>query len=182
MKQRQKEIAAPSLPPAAGRRQRGMTLVLSLVILLILTILGLSTLRTASLEQMMSGNIQEQTRALEASDSGLSKAINVMLTSSATVDPAAYAAATYTYQSASTVTNEKTTSVATVSAATGPAGVTTITAPQIGPAPRSYQPTGNNAACAAYYDQSAVGATNGTFARVSLHQGLITGAPGPCTP
>jgi Tfp pilus assembly protein PilX len=181
MKQRQKVITALSLSPAAGRSQRGMTLVFALVILLILTILGLSTLRTASLEQLMSGNTQEQTRAFEAGDSGLSKAINVMLTSTATVDPAAYTASTYTYQSASLVTKEKTTSTATVSVTTGPAGVASITTPQIGPAPRSYQPSGSRV-CAAYYDQSAIGATTGTFAQVRLHQGLMTGAPGPCTP
>lgn len=181
MKQRQKVITAPSLSPATGRRQGGMTLVFSLVILLILTILGLSTLRTASLEQLMSGNTQEQTRAFEAGDSGLSKALNVMSTSSTTVDPAGYAASTYTYQSSSGVTKENTRSVATVSVATGPAGVASIPTPQIGPAPRSFQPSGSRV-CAAYYDQSAVGATTGTFARASLHQGLMTGAPGPCTP
>jgi Na+-transporting methylmalonyl-CoA/oxaloacetate decarboxylase gamma subunit len=179
MKQRQKEITALSLSPAAGRRQRGMTLVFSLVILLILTILGLSTLRTASLEQLMSGNTQEQTRALEAADSGLSKALNVIAASSTSSDLATFVADTYTYQSSSFVTNEKTTSFAKVFVPTGPAGVDTLPAPQLVEPQRSSTPSGSYI-CTAYYDQWVVGTTAGTFAQVSLHQGLSADRSGPC--
>jgi hypothetical protein len=55
--------------------QTGAVLVMSMVILLILTILGVSALRTTSLEQLMSGNIQEMTRSLQTADSGASKVL-----------------------------------------------------------------------------------------------------------
>lgn len=66
--------------PAAPGAQQGIALVMALVILLILTILGVSALRTTSLEQLMSGNIQEMTRALETADSGASKVMVDLVT------------------------------------------------------------------------------------------------------
>ena len=59
-----------------GMHQRGVALIMSLVILLILTILGISAMGTSSLEQKMSGNIQEGTHAFEAAESGLNQAFN----------------------------------------------------------------------------------------------------------
>lgn len=58
------------------RHQRGTVLVISLVILLILTILGISAMGTSSLEEKMSGNIQESTHAFESAESGLNEAFN----------------------------------------------------------------------------------------------------------
>jgi len=78
-------IRENALPPRArghhmachgGTRQRGIALIMSLVILLILTILGISAMGTSSLEQKMSGNIQEGTHAFEAAESGLNEAFN----------------------------------------------------------------------------------------------------------
>lgn len=54
---------------------RGAALVTSLVILLVLTILGLAAMSTSSLEEKMSGNIQDSTFAFEAAESGLNKAL-----------------------------------------------------------------------------------------------------------
>jgi len=59
-----------------GSRQRGMALVMSLVILMILTVLGITAMSTATLEEKMSGNTQESTRALEAAESGVNTALN----------------------------------------------------------------------------------------------------------
>lgn len=56
--------------------QHGAALVMSLVILLILTILGISAMGTSSLEQKMAGNMQEQNRAFQAAEAGLVKAMN----------------------------------------------------------------------------------------------------------
>lgn len=56
--------------------QHGTVLVASLVILLILTILGISAMGTSTLEQKMSGNIQEATHAFESAESGLNQAFN----------------------------------------------------------------------------------------------------------
>ena len=54
-----------------NRYERGTALIMSLVILMILTILGITAMSTASLEEKMSGNTQESTRAFEAAESGL---------------------------------------------------------------------------------------------------------------
>jgi len=64
------DIVNPSL-----QSQRGVALIMSLVILIILTILGISAMGTASLEEKMSGNTQETTRAFEAAESGLIQAL-----------------------------------------------------------------------------------------------------------
>lgn len=57
------------------RRQRGVALVTSLVILLILTIIGIAAMRTSSLEERMAGNVQDTTYAFQAAESGLNRAI-----------------------------------------------------------------------------------------------------------
>lgn len=157
------------IPPANRRSQHGMALVFALIVLLILTILGVSSLHTASLEQLMSGNVQELTRAFEAADSGLSRAINDMQTNTSTVDPTKFVTITYTYTLPSTIVGENSTAKATVE---------TPKLIQIGPAPRSSAPTGSNV-CAAYYDQKVTGTTNNSLAQENLHQGLTTGAPCP---
>ncbi len=61
---------------AACHRQRGTVLIMSMLILMILTILGITAMGTASLEEKMSGNSQEGTRAFEAAESGLNEALN----------------------------------------------------------------------------------------------------------
>jgi len=59
-----------------GHYERGTVLIVALVILLILSLLGITAMSTSSLEQKMSGNIQESTRAFEAAESGLNQAFN----------------------------------------------------------------------------------------------------------
>lgn len=54
-----------------GARQRGAVLVMALVILLVMTILGVTVMNTASLESTMAGNTQETNRAFHAAESGL---------------------------------------------------------------------------------------------------------------
>lgn len=56
--------------------ERGTALIMSLVILMLLTILGITAMSTASLEEKMSGNTQETTRSFEAAESGLNDASN----------------------------------------------------------------------------------------------------------
>ncbi len=66
-----------NVPSFTGNRyERGTALIMSLVILMILTILGITAMGTASLEEKMSGNTQESTRAFEAAESGLNNAMN----------------------------------------------------------------------------------------------------------
>jgi hypothetical protein len=69
--------AASGVISMAGyHRQRGTVLIMSMLILMILTLLGITAMGTASLEEKMSGNSQEGTRAFEAAESGLNEALN----------------------------------------------------------------------------------------------------------
>ena len=169
--------------PAIHAAQRGMALVFALVVLLILTILGVSSLRTSSLQQLMAGNTQEQTRAFEAADSGLSRALNDINTNpSWKTDPTQFNDAPYPY------TIQTGTTIADLSAAraipqtpTPTPTITNPTPPQIGPAPRGSAPSGSTV-CVAYYDQEVIGTTS-TLSQVKLHQGFTnSGAPCPAGP
>lgn len=59
----------------APARQRGVALVIALVVLLILTIIGVSALVSTALEGMMAGNVQEQNRAFQAAEAGIDAAL-----------------------------------------------------------------------------------------------------------
>ncbi len=61
-------------PIGSASRQRGVALAIALVVLLILTIIGVSALVSTALEGMMAGNIQEQNRALQAAETGIDAA------------------------------------------------------------------------------------------------------------
>jgi type IV pilus assembly protein PilX len=55
--------------------QRGAALVVGLVLLLILTLLAISGMNTATTELTMAGNEQYQTRAFQAAETGIERAI-----------------------------------------------------------------------------------------------------------
>lgn len=59
-----------------ARRQRGTVLVMAMIILLVLTIIGISALSITSLEAKMASNTQDVTRAFEAAESGFNMALN----------------------------------------------------------------------------------------------------------
>jgi type IV pilus assembly protein PilX len=54
--------------------QQGAALILSLILLLVLTLLGLSSMRTALLEERMAGNMRDLSLAFEAAEAGLREA------------------------------------------------------------------------------------------------------------
>ncbi len=58
------------LPNQPGR-QRGAALIVGLILLMVLTVLGVSTMRTASLELIMAGNVQFRENAFQLASSGL---------------------------------------------------------------------------------------------------------------
>jgi type IV pilus assembly protein PilX len=78
--------------PARGRRplgrQSGAALVVGLLLLLVLTILAISGMTTATLELQMAGNEQYQERAFQAAESGIEQAIDAGIY---TTDPVAIA-------------------------------------------------------------------------------------------
>ena len=51
-----------------GRSQRGVALVIALVFLLILTILGITAMQTATMQERMSGNVRDRNVALQAAE------------------------------------------------------------------------------------------------------------------
>jgi len=60
---------------SSPKNQRGATLLVALVLLLLLTVLALSSARTATLQQRMSSNLQQQTQAFQAAESGIAAAV-----------------------------------------------------------------------------------------------------------
>ena len=69
-------MTRPIARPCGNERERGMALIMSLVILMILTLLGITAMSTSSLEEKMSGNTQEGTRAFEVAESGLQNTLS----------------------------------------------------------------------------------------------------------
>jgi Tfp pilus assembly protein PilX len=69
-------MTRPEARPCGNARERGMALVMSLVILMILTLLGITAMGTSSLEEKMSGNTQEGARAFEVAESGLQRTLS----------------------------------------------------------------------------------------------------------
>jgi type IV pilus assembly protein PilX len=61
--------------PATRRRQAGAALVVGLILLLVLTLLAVSGMTTASLELLMAGNVQYQERSFQAADAGIEQAL-----------------------------------------------------------------------------------------------------------
>jgi len=66
----------------AADNQRGVALVLAMVILVILTMLGISSMKSSTLELKMAAGIQDNTMAFQAAESGLVEAFRTM-----TLDP-----------------------------------------------------------------------------------------------
>jgi Tfp pilus assembly protein PilX len=60
----------------ASERQHGAALVVGLILLLVLTLLAISGMTTASLELQMAGNEQYQERAFQAADAGIEQAMS----------------------------------------------------------------------------------------------------------
>ena len=57
------------------RQQRGAALIISLVLLMVLTVLGVATMNTATLELAMAGNMQQQQYAFQAAESAMDVAL-----------------------------------------------------------------------------------------------------------
>lgn len=58
-------------PPHALHRHSGMVLIISLIILLLLTIIGVSGMKVSSLEEKMAGNDRDQSVAFQAAETAL---------------------------------------------------------------------------------------------------------------
>jgi type IV pilus assembly protein PilX len=61
--------------PTGQRQEQGAALVVGLILLLVLTLLAISGMTTASLELQMAGNAQYQERAFQMADAGVEQAM-----------------------------------------------------------------------------------------------------------
>jgi len=64
------------ISPACRPRERGAALIIGLVIMTVLTILAISTMRTATLELAMAGNAQFHEQAVQLAEIGLQDAVS----------------------------------------------------------------------------------------------------------
>ena len=64
------------LPCRAPARERGAVLIVSLILLVVMTLLGVTSMNSTSLEEKMAANTQITTRAFQTAETGLSIAFN----------------------------------------------------------------------------------------------------------
>ena len=74
-----------------GAKQSGAVLIMALVILVVMTILGVTIMKTSSLQEKMSGNTQETVRAFEAAESGLEQVFQDGVSLSSLIYPGEFA-------------------------------------------------------------------------------------------
>jgi len=60
-------------PLLVARRERGMVLIVVLIMLTVLTILGITTMSNTTMEERMAANVQEYNRAFQAAESGIAE-------------------------------------------------------------------------------------------------------------
>lgn len=60
-------------PLYASKQQQGAVLIVALIMLLLLTIIGLSSMRGTSMQESMAGNMRDSNLALQASEAALRK-------------------------------------------------------------------------------------------------------------
>jgi type IV pilus assembly protein PilX len=62
-------------PPSGPRRQQGAALVIGLILLLVLTLLAVSGMNSASLEFIMAGNEQYRANAFQSAEAGIEQSL-----------------------------------------------------------------------------------------------------------
>lgn len=78
-------------PHSARRQQKGVVLIMSLVILVLITLVGLSTIRTTTMEEKMAGNSRDRDKAFQAAEAAVQACLAML-----DVDPALYTAPKHT--------------------------------------------------------------------------------------
>ena len=64
--------------PQLRSRQRGAILIISLLLLVVLTVLGITTMRTSGLQERMAGNTRDLNLALQGAEAGLRDGENLI--------------------------------------------------------------------------------------------------------
>lgn len=70
------------------KKQRGITLAIVLIMLLIITVLGVASIRGATTQERMTGNFYDRTLAMQAAESALREGFRLVTESNATPDVA----------------------------------------------------------------------------------------------
>lgn len=71
--QRRRETCRPQL-----KQQQGMALVIGLIMLLVLTVLGVATMRNTTLQERMSANVQQSMLAFQSAEVGVNNMWNIV--------------------------------------------------------------------------------------------------------
>lgn len=74
-------------PRLNSSNQSGAALIVGLVLLMVLTVLAISTMRTATLETAMAGNAQYRQKAIEAAQAGIADVMGDVDAGGLTLDP-----------------------------------------------------------------------------------------------
>ncbi len=82
--------------PTFRRQQQGVVLVLALIILVLVTLVGLSTVRTTTMEEKMAGNSRDRDKAFQAAEAAVQHCLGL-------VDTNTYAANKLTPTSVGTI-------------------------------------------------------------------------------
>ena len=68
------------LPPhASRRRQQGVSLLVVLILLLVMSVLGIAVLRSSAMQERMSANMVDRNQAVQAAETGLIVAQNTVI-------------------------------------------------------------------------------------------------------
>lgn len=59
--------------------QKGMALIIALIFMVVLTLIGVSSISTTMLEERMAGNLQASTAAFQAAETGVARVLNAGL-------------------------------------------------------------------------------------------------------
>ena len=62
----------------ANQKQRGAVLIVSLVVLLLMTIIGISSMKTTTLEERMSGNMRDQNLSFQSAEAAIIEGENFL--------------------------------------------------------------------------------------------------------
>ena len=73
--------------PVARQRQRGISLLVVLILLVVMSILGLAVLRSSAMQERMSANMVDRNEAMQAAETGLLVAHSTLFGSSGTFNP-----------------------------------------------------------------------------------------------
>ena len=84
-------------PAAQTRRaQRGVTLIITLVMLVLVTLVGVASIRTSTMDEKMAGNSRDRDKAFQAAEAAVQSCLNKLVNDTYTGTPLTPAAAAAT--------------------------------------------------------------------------------------